>query len=52
MATTKTPKAPAPTASYLVISPLRHDGVDFAIGEAVDLTAAEAAPLLGHTVTE
>lgn len=38
------------TDAYEVLSPLEHDGVRYAIGERVQLTAAQAAPLLGHTV--
>jgi hypothetical protein len=45
-------------ATYLVISPLEHGeavaGVNtatlYAEGDEVELTAAQAAPLLGHTV--
>ena len=36
--------------SYLVRSPLLHDGVAYAEDDEVELTEAEAAPLLGHTV--
>lgn len=38
------------TLSYEVISPLHHDGQAYAIGELVNLTERQAAPLLGHTV--
>lgn len=40
----------APKVLYEVVSPLSHDGVAFAVGEGVELTEAQAAPLLGHTV--
>lgn len=56
MATDKKPTAgkadaaePKKTA-YIVISPLSHDLIDYAVGDEVDLTEAEAVPLLGHTV--
>lgn len=51
-------QADAKTASYTVISPLVHGVLvkdkpvetRYEIGETVELTEAEAAPLLGHTV--
>lgn len=43
-------QADQPTAVYEVISPLKHDLHVYAIGDQVELTEAEAAPLLGHTV--
>lgn len=46
----KKPAAEGPTAVYEVTSPLKHDGVDYAVGEGIELTEAQAAPLLGHTV--
>lgn len=56
MATDKKPTAgkadaaePKKTA-YIVISPLSHDLVEYAVGDDVDLTEVEAKPLLGHTV--
>lgn len=56
MATDKKPTAgkadaaePKKTA-YIVISPLSHDLVEYAVGDEVDLTEAEAAPLLGLAV--
>lgn len=36
--------------AFKVISPLQHDLVDYEVGSTVELTGAEAAPLLGHTV--
>ncbi len=48
MATAK--KATAAATTYEVISPLNHNLVDFEVGSVVELTEAEAAPLLGHTV--
>lgn len=36
--------------AYIVIGPLSHDLVEYAVGDKVDLTEAEAAPLLSHTV--
>lgn len=43
--------AAAPTTStYTVISPLEHDLELYAVGKEVELTEAQAAPLLGHTV--
>lgn len=63
MATAKTPKAEEKKAAYIVTSPLRHgvlvkddDGKDqsvetnYAVGDEIELTNAEAMPLLGHTV--
>ena len=42
---------PAPaTETYVVISPLNYDGEDYAPGAEVELSAAHAEPLLGHTV--
>lgn len=38
------------TTVYEVTSPLNHDGDVYAIGDQVELTEAQAAPLLGHTV--
>ncbi len=53
MAAKKTPTAAdAPKASYTVIAPLSHDQFDYAIGETVELTEAEAKPLLGLAVEE
>ena len=54
------PAEPEATTTYTVISPLHHgvlvDGeaieTRYEPGETVDLTEAEAAPLLGHTVKE
>lgn len=43
-------KADQAKKSYEVISPLNHDQADYAIGETVELTEAEAESLLGHTV--
>ena len=58
MATDKKPTAgkadaaePKKTA-YIVISPLSHDLVEYAVGDKVDLTEAEAAPLLGLAVKQ
>lgn len=36
--------------AYIVISPLSHDLVEYAVGDEVDLTEAEAAPLLSLAV--
>lgn len=46
----KTAAADAAKATYVVISPLEHDQVLYEIGEEVELTDAQAEPLLGHTV--
>jgi hypothetical protein len=46
----KTAAASGAKATYVVTSPLEHDQVLYEIGEEVDLTEAQAAPLLGHTV--
>ncbi len=43
-------KKEAPKAVYTVLSPLQHDLEDYAVGGEVELTEAQAAPLLGHTV--
>lgn len=45
-----TAKKDATKKTFEVISPLQHDLVDYEVGSTVELTAAEAAPLLGHTV--
>lgn len=37
--------------AYTVVSPLSHDLVDYAVGDVVELTEAQGAVLLGHTVT-
>lgn len=53
MATTpkaKKPEADAPTAPFIVVSPLEHDGELYVIGETVELTEKQAEPLFGHTV--
>ncbi|GCL64322.1 hypothetical protein [Pseudaquabacterium pictum] len=60
MATNRNPASAeqAKTATYNVISPLTHGVLvkdkpvetRYEIGDQVDLTEAEAAPLLGHTV--
>jgi hypothetical protein len=47
---TRKPKADAPTATYEVIDPLRLDSYDYAIGDPVELTPDQAAPLLGTVV--
>ena len=53
MATARSRKAAEtdePKKTFEVISPLHHDQEAYAIGDQVELTEAEAAPLLGHTV--
>ena len=35
---------------YRVFSPLNHNNVEYGIGAEVEMTAAQAEPLLGHTV--
>lgn len=57
MATAKTPRAEraeaaAKKATYVVLSPLRHVSSEelYMPGEEIELTAAEAEQLLGHTV--
>lgn len=44
----RTPKnsAPAETSEYLALTPIQHDLVDYAAGKMLELTEAEAAPLL------
>ena len=37
---------------YRVISPLDHDGERFASGDEVELTDAQAAPLLGQVIVD
>lgn len=39
-------------AAYEVVSPLSHDGEDYAVGDDVVLTPEQAAPLVPHTVRE
>lgn len=51
MATKKNAAAAGPTATFKVLSPLSHDGDDYAIGEAVELTEAQALAL-GPEVVE
>lgn len=46
----KNPAAEGPKKLYEVTSPLNHDEVDYAIGEQVELTEAQAEPMLAHTV--
>jgi len=46
----KTPGADAPKAPYVVTSPLEHDQERYEIGAEIELTDAQAEPLLGHTV--
>jgi hypothetical protein len=46
---TANPKA-AEKAVYIVISPLEHNLKAFAVGDEIELTEAQAAPLLPHTV--
>jgi hypothetical protein len=48
----KTAAEKAEKATYVVVSPLDHDQVRYALGEEVELTEAEAEPLLGHTVVK
>lgn len=48
MATAK--KKDGTKAVYKVLSNLEHDQVLYAPGDEVELTEAEAAPLLNHTV--
>lgn len=54
-ATRKPPAGKADDApqvmAYTVISPLSHDQVWYAVGEEIELTDSQAAPLLGHTIT-
>lgn len=52
MATAKPKAAHADNTvqTYTVVSPLEHDLVRYEIDEEVELTAAQAAPLLGHTI--
>lgn len=48
--TAKNPAADGPKKLYEVTSPLNHDGEDYAIGDQVELTEAQAEPMLAHTV--
>ena len=58
MATNKRAATDSVKATYAVISPLLHGVIvngkaevtAYEVGDSVDLTDAEAAPLLGHTV--
>lgn len=47
---TKLKTAEQPTKTYTVTSPLDHDQVLYQPGEPVDLTDAQAAPLLGLAI--
>lgn len=38
--------AKGPTKKYVVRTPVKHDGVDYPPGKSIELTEAEAAPLL------
>jgi hypothetical protein len=52
-AKTATPEPPeVDLATYTVIEPLRHDGVDYAPGDTIDLDAVAAAPLKAAGVIE
>lgn len=51
MATRKNAAAAGPTATFKVLSPLSHDGEDYAIGDQVELTEAQALAL-GPQVVE
>lgn len=42
--------AKAETAPYTVLSHLDHDGAPYEVGDEVELTAAQAEPLLGSVV--
>ncbi len=42
--------ADAAAQRYRVLSPLEHDLERYAVGAEIDLTSAQAGPLLGHTV--
>jgi hypothetical protein len=46
----KKPADEGPKQLYEVTSPLNHDGEDYAIGDQVELTDAQAEPMLAHTV--
>lgn len=48
---TKPKASEQPTKTYTVTSPLDHDQVLYQPGEPVDLTDAQAAPLLGLAIT-
>ena len=48
--TRKAAQADGETKTFDVISPLDHDQERYEPGEQVELTEAQAAPLLGHTV--
>lgn len=41
---------PAASTVYVVLDPLRHDGVDYAPDDEIELTEDQAAPLLGTVV--
>ncbi len=42
----------APGATHRVLSPLRHDGTEFAEGDEIRLTDEDAAPLLDVKTVE
>lgn len=44
------PAKEEPKRSYVVLSNLQHDGLEYEPGEDVGLTRSQAEPLLGHTV--
>ena len=51
MATSR-PKKDVPLATYLVLSPLNHDQIDYAAGETVELSSDQATPLLNCGVVK
>lgn len=44
------PRATPATKTYIVLSPISHDGVAYTIGEEIELTDSQAAPLTGYAV--
>lgn len=52
MATKPTKKPAGPAATYKVLSPLEHDQDAYAVGESIELTPEQAAPLLAVKAIE
>jgi hypothetical protein len=52
MATKPTKKPAGPVTTYTVLSPLEHDQEPYAVGESIELTPEQAAPLLGVKAIE
>jgi len=52
MATSPKKKPAGPAGTYTVLSPIEHDQEAYAVGESVELTPEQAAPLLAVKAIE